>query len=149
MEEKFINFLKKSELYNEEVLDYIKYRTTRVDYRQDGSGDFIGCFPIVIDGLVQDIWLCVPKMVDDISVSINIHEYVHLLRAYKSLGKRPVDNEYSELLPIMYEFAYLKDVGNQEYLEKYKQNILDDGYEYLKDLVNYLDSGDKVLRKSK
>lgn len=133
MEEKFIEFLKKSELYNEDVLDYIEYRTTYVDYKEKGAMDFVGCYPILEDGMVKDIRLCVPNMVDDVSVSINIHEYVHLLRIYKSLGKKFVESEYEELLPIMYEFAFLEDVGNTEYLEKYKEDIKDD--EVLKVLV--------------
>ena len=133
MEEKFIEFLKKSELYNEEVLDYIEYRTTHVDYKEKGAMDFVGCYPILEDGIVKDIWLCVPNMVDDISISINIHEYVHLLRVYKSLGKKFEESEYEELLPVMYEFAFLEDVGNTEYLEKYKEDIKDD--EVLKVLV--------------
>ena len=125
MEEKFIEFLKKSELYNEEVLDYIEYRTTHVDYKEKGAMDFVGCYPILEDGMVKDIWLCVPNMVDDISISINIHEYVHLLRVYKSLGKKFEESEY--------EFAFLENVGNTEYLEKYKEDIKDD--EVLKVLV--------------
>lgn len=126
MEEKFIDFLKKSELYNEEVLDYIKYRTTRVDYKQEGAMDFVGCFPIIEHGIVKDIWLCVPNIVDDISASINVHEYVHLLRIYRSLGKEFKESEYEELLPVMYEFAFLEDIGNTEYLNKYKEDIKDD-----------------------
>ena len=42
MEEKYIEFLKKCELYNKDVFDYIEYRTTYVDYRQKGSMDFVG-----------------------------------------------------------------------------------------------------------
>lgn len=126
MEEKFINFLKETELYNEEVLEYIKYRTTHVNYKQEGAMDFVGCFPIIEDDIVTDIWLCVPNIVDDISASINVHEYVHLLRVYKSLGKEFIESEYEELLPVMYEFAFLESIGNTEYLNKYKEDIKKD-----------------------
>lgn len=126
MKKKYIDFLKKCELYNQEVFDYIEYRTTYVDYREKGSMNFVGCYPIIEDGIVKDIWYCVPKIVDDISISINIHEYVHLLRVYRSLGKEFIESEYEELLPVMYEFAFLEDIGNTEYLNKYKEDIKND-----------------------
>lgn len=149
MEEKYIEFLKKCELYNKDVFDYIEYRTTYVDYRQKGSMDFVGCYPIIQDGIVKDIWLCVPKIVDDISVSINIHEYIHLLRVYSFLGKKFIESENEEVMPVLYEFAFLNEVGNIDYLDKYKKAILAGDDENLKRIITHSDSTDKVLKKTK
>ena len=66
MKEKFINFLKETELYNEEVLEYIKPNTVKVDYSPEAI-DFIGCFPVTDENnKLRAIRMCVPKMIDDI-----------------------------------------------------------------------------------
>lgn len=122
MEEKFINFLKETEIYNEELFKYIKPKTVYLDHSEEAI-PFYGVFPIVDDNnIIKDIKLCVPKIKDDITVSINIHEYVHLLMVYRDLNKEYKESDYDELLPVMYEFYYLKD-NDPEYLEAYKEKI--------------------------
>ena len=46
MEEKFINFLKKSELYNEEFLNYLNDRTLITNHFEENK-DIIGTYPIL------------------------------------------------------------------------------------------------------
>ena len=87
MRNKFIKFLKDTEIYNEEVFEYIKPKTVYLDHSEEAT-HFYGVFPIVDDNnIIKDIKLCVPKIKDDITVSINIHEYVHLLMVYRDLNK--------------------------------------------------------------
>ena len=42
--QKFINFLKEHNLYNEEVVEYWKNNRTLFDYHDEEKRGFIGCF---------------------------------------------------------------------------------------------------------
>jgi len=102
---KFINFLKENELYDEEVFNYMKDRIRIVKYNET-SKDFFGCYPIVDENnILRDIKICVPNTIDDITVSINIHEYVHYLLTYRSLNKEYKEDKYAELMPVFYELS--------------------------------------------
>ena len=148
MYEKFIDFLKHYGLYNQEVFDFIKDKTRYVDYNKEEARDFIGCFPKMENDIVKDIRLCVPKIVDDVTVSINIHEYVHLLKIYSYLNKEYKESKYEEVLPTAYELLYLRN-NDFDYLKLYKEYIMSGDDEYLKYLVTFFDSTDKILRKNK
>jgi len=134
MRNKFIKYLKDTEIYNEEVFKYIKPKTVYLDHSEEAT-HFYGVFPIVDDNnIIKDIKLCVPKIKDDITVSINIHEYVHLLLLYRELNKEYKESDYDELLPVMYEFYYLKD-NDPEYLEAYKEKISKSNNKILKKYI--------------
>lgn len=134
MRNKFIKFLKDTEIYNEEVFEYIKPKTVYLDHSEEAT-HFYGVFPIVDDNnIIKDIKLCVPKIKDDLTVSINIHEYVHLLLLYRNLNKEYKESDYDELLPVMYEFYYLKD-NDPEYLEAYKEKISKSNNKILKKYI--------------
>ena len=140
MEEKYINFLKEYNLYNEEIFEYMKDRIVYVDYKNENHRFFIGVYPKVDEGsnIVTDIRMYVPKIVDDISVSMNIHEYVHLISVYNNLNKEYVDDPYKELLPVMYELLYIKSINNNECLDIYKEHIKE-RVNYLKELLDIFD----------
>lgn len=148
MYEKFVDFLKCYGLYNQEVLDFIKNKTLYIDYKNVEAREYMGCFPIIKNGVVKDIRLCVPKIVDDVTVSINIHEYVHLTKVYSHLNKEYKESKYEDVLPTAYEFLYLRNT-DLDYLKLYKEYILSGDDEYLKYLVTFFDSTDKLLRKNK
>lgn len=134
MKNKFINYLKETELYNEEVFEFIKPKTIQLDHSEESSV-FYGVFPIVDDNnKVKDIRLCVPKIKDDITVSINIHEYVHLLLVYRNLNNEYKESEYDELLPIIYQLYYLKD-NDPEYLEEFREKISKSDNKVLKQYI--------------
>ena len=134
MYEKFIEFLKKYNLYDEEILNYISTRMIIVDYNHPDAKEMIGCFYKANHDIVTDFRLCVPKMVDDITVSINIHEYVHLLNMYKYLGREYQEDKYFEVLPVFFELIYLNDT-NPEYLEERKEYIRKSKYTSLKKMI--------------
>ena len=95
MYEIYIEFLKKYNLYDKEVFDFIKDKTVYVDYMNTDSENFIGVYPIVDkDNIVRDLRMCVPNIVDDISISMNIHEYVHLIKMYCQYSTLPDHNCY-------------------------------------------------------
>ena len=142
MYDKYIEFLKKYELYDQDVFDYISTRMIIVDYKHPDAKNLIGCFPIVRCGFVDDIRLCVPKIVDDISLSMNIHEYLHLLSTYKKLGKEYKEDKYDELLPVLFEFIYLSD-NNPEYLEERKKYVLSCRDSNLKKLITTFEEREK------
>ncbi|MBQ6546724.1 MAG: hypothetical protein IJL74_01850 [Bacilli bacterium] len=126
MYQKYIGFLKEYNLYDEEVLDYIKDKIIYIDYKKESFKEFVGCYPMIDNGIVKDIRLCIPKITDDISIAINIHEYVHLLKMHKYLDKEYVFKKDEEVLPVFYEMLFL--VNNQtketdEYIEFYRTYI--------------------------
>ena len=139
MEEKFINFLKKYNLYREEIFKYIKPRTRRIDYKDNNAFNFIGVYANLDNNdILRDIKMVVPYMVDDNSIAINIHEYIHLLYIYDYLNKEYVFNNYEELLPVLYELMYSKENNNVEYINMYINHIKEED-NYLKVLLDIYD----------
>ena len=148
MEEEFINFLKKHNLYKEEIIEFIKPRTFYIDNLDDYSMSFVGCYPKVEKNIIKDIRLCVPRIVDDITLSINIHEYVHLYKMYHYLNKEYHFNKYEELLPVMYELIFLKENNSVDYLNFYIEHIKSKN-NYLMILLELLKLDDKGFVKKK
>ena len=138
MEDKFINYLKKTEIYNEELLNYLKDNTKVIEYSEDAN-DFIGTFPQVDENnILTGIKMCVPKMTNDITVGMNIHEYVHALMLYRNLNKEYVEDNQAELMPTFYELYYYKDNNVDDYLNFYIEHIKEKG-NYLTMLLNIFD----------
>ena len=143
--EKFINFLKKVELYDEDILEYIEGRTIHIDYDKDHALEFYGCYPLIKDNIVKDIRLCVPTIKDDITVAINIHEYIHLIKVFNYLNKEYVFDQTEELLPVIFEFLYFRQEEKnnkklQHYVEFYKSYIRENGEESLKMFIDIYDN---------
>lgn len=138
MEDKFINYLKKTEIYNEKLLNYLKDNTKVIEYSEDAN-DFIGTFPQVDENnILTGIKMCVPKMTNDITVGMNIHEYVHALMLYRNLNKEYVEDNQAELMPTFYELYYYKDNNVDDYLNFYIEHIKEKG-NYLTMLLNIFD----------
>ena len=138
MEDKFINYLKKTEIYNEKVLNYLKDNTKVIEYSEDAN-DFIGTFPQVDENnILTGIKMCVPKMTNDITVGMNIHEYVHALMLYRNLNKEYVEDNQAELMPTFYELYYYKDNNVDDYLNFYIEHIKEKN-NYLTVLLNVFD----------
>ena len=146
MYEIYIEFLKKYNLYDKEVFDFIKDKTVYVDYMNTDSENFIGVYPIVDkDNIVRDLRMCVPTIVDDISISMNIHEYVHLIKMYSNLNKEYVEDKYKELLPVMYELLFLKSINFDEYIDIYIEHIKKED-NYLKVLLDIFNLNDNKIK---
>ena len=138
MEDKFINYLKKTEIYNEELLNYLKDNTKVIEYSEDAN-DFIGTFPQVDENnILTGIKMCVPKMTNDITVGMNIHEYVHALMLYRNLNKEYVEDNQAELMPTFYELNYYKENNVNDYFNFYIEHIKEKG-NYLTMLLNIFD----------
>ncbi len=146
MKDKFVKFLEDTDLYNERALNYIKPKTVCLDHSEEGFS-FYGCFPILDDNnKVMDIRLCVPKMEDDITVAINIHEYIHLLKVYNNLNKEYVSDSYEELVPVMYELAYLNRVDSNEQVAEYIE-FLEEKKESLREELGLVNSNKESDKK--
>ena len=152
MEEKYINFLKKYDLYREDIFEYMKDRTKCVDYRLDESKRFYGVFTNIENGIIKDIRVMVPYIVDDTSISIRIHEYIHILKLYDYLNKEYVFTDYEDLLPVFYELVYAKENNNYDYINE-RIDELKDNFNYLKVVLDLFDqnkeNNNKKLIKNK
>lgn len=106
--DKYIQFLKEHNLYNIELLNYIKANSTYFDYREEENRDYIGCFfKLNKKKKLEKISLVLPFIIDEQTVIINIHEYIHAFMYYKYLGKKVVFDNTIEILPMLYEKIYL------------------------------------------
>ena len=83
---KFINFFKEQNLYNEEMFTYFGNNSILFDYRDEDYHPFIGCFYLTKDNKVTKISLVVPYLNSEVSTLINIHEYTHAIILYKHLN---------------------------------------------------------------
>ena len=121
----FVLFLKKYNIYDEEIYRYYLENANRFDYYNDDFlRNFIGC-SLIIDnkhnGLKQII-PTVPYPVDDVTTLINIHEYVHLFSIYNKLGKKYKKDISEEVLPIFYEKLFVLENGNSN-LNNYEKQL--------------------------
>lgn len=70
---------------NQEFINFMKSRTKRYDFKTDAPW---GCFPQVdSNGILENIKLLVPKIIDEKTLLINIHEYTHAYELYPLIGK--------------------------------------------------------------
>lgn len=141
---KFVEFLKSHNLYEEQAFRYIWKNALYIDYLNEEVRDFIGCFFIYENGYLTKIRLCVPYIVDDKTVLINIHEYVHAFLLYYKLNTKYKIGIEKEVLPLFFEKLYILENpgrGLEEY-ERYlnqfiiKENILE--YKLALDVVDDL-----------
>ena len=82
--------------------------------------------------------MCVPKMTNDITVGMNIHEYVHAVTLYRYLNKEYEEDKQEELMPTFYELNYYKDNNVDDYLNFYIEHIKEKD-NYLTMLLNIFD----------
>ena len=149
MKDKYINFLKKYDLYREDIFDYKKDKTKYIDYRQEKSEYFIGVFPNIDNGIIKDIKMTVPYIIDNYSIAINIHEYIHILNLFDYIGKEYVFSNYEDLLPVFYELVFAKENNDINYINE-RINYLKDNFIYLQVLVDIFDpnNNQKTFKKT-
>lgn len=117
--QKFINFLKEHNLYNEEIINYWQKNKLVFDYLDDEKRQLIGCFYIIEKGKLKNIKIIVPFIDDDKTILINIHEYIHLLLLYPKIYKKCNIGIDSEILPLFYERIYIEENKTEELLNYY------------------------------
>jgi len=117
----FINFFKKHNLYDEEIFNYINKNSTRFEYDNEELIPFIGCYYIKnSQDILQKIKLYVPYITNQITVLINIHEYIHAIELYKKIGKKFKEDNLKEILPMLYERIYIKENPSKKLEEHLK-----------------------------
>ena len=119
--QKFIEFLKKHNIYNEEVINYWTNNRMIFDYRDEEKRDLIGTYyQYNSNNTLQKIQLIVPWIDNDKTVLVNIHEYVHLLLFYPYLNKKCILGQDIEVLPIYFERVYIEENPTKELLDYYE-----------------------------
>ena len=116
---RFINFLKEHQLYNESALAYWKDNKICFDYKDDEKRDLIGCYYLFENDILTKINLIVPFIIDEKTILINIHEYIHFILLYNQLGKKYKIEKDKEILPLYYEKLYIEENKNKELLDYY------------------------------
>ena len=86
--EKYITFLKKHNIYNENIINHMNLYCTYFDYIDEEKRDFIGCFYTEDKyNRINKIHAFIPHIDSDITLLINLHEYIHLVILHDHLGK--------------------------------------------------------------
>jgi len=156
--EEYINFLKKHNIYNKEILNYQKYHTYIVDYRDEDERKLIGCSFITSKyNILKQINLCIPTLNSKIAILINIHEYIHLLTKYKYLNKKFKLTDNIEILPILYETLYVLETNDEaltNYYNKLNETIKKDSQKKYQialivkeELLNYYNENSPTYKK--
>lgn len=118
MYNKFVNFLKQHNLYDEEIFDFYWNNSFMFDYLDDELRKFIGCYFIFDNSeLLKKIMICVPFVNDDKTVLINVHEYVHVFLMYPYMNKKCKIGMDIEALAIFYEKLYILENSSPELIE--------------------------------
>lgn len=118
MYNKFVNFLKQHNLYDEEIFDFYWNNSFMFDYLDNEFREFIGCYFIFNDSKhLKKIMICVPFTDDDKTVLINVHEYVHVFLMYPYINKKCKIGMDIEALAIFYEKLYILENSSSELIE--------------------------------
>ncbi len=105
--EKFIDFFKEHNMYDEEMFRYLRENSTLFDYRDKDMVKNIGCY-YALDSKdkLKGIALVVPFIDSEKTILINIHEYAHGITAYSKLGKKYKHTLDREIIPMLLEKIY-------------------------------------------
>lgn len=137
MYNKFVNFLKQHNLYDEEIFDFYWNNSFMFDYLDDELREFIGCYFIFDNSKhLKKIMICIPFASDDKTVLINVHEYVHVFLMYPYINKKCKIGMDIEALAIFYEKLYLLENSSPELIEFAN---------YLDSKIFYANKGEYVL----
>ncbi|MBQ9071628.1 MAG: ADP-ribosylglycohydrolase family protein [Bacilli bacterium] len=77
-------FFKQENIYNEKYFDFI--RTKIKTLPSECPLDWYGCFPLLKEGILNDIVLLVPEITSERDILVNIHEHTHALELFEELG---------------------------------------------------------------
>lgn len=163
---KFVNFLKKHELYDEKVFQYIWEKALMLDYRDEDYSFLLGSCGIVIDRKrnLLDIQPCLPFLMDDKAVAMAIYAYINSLMLIPKVGRKYKENMVNNyVLPMFYEILYILENPTKQLLT-YEQNMRNDLLKYgshnYKTILNCVDqlvesykidnsSNKQIVRKAK
>ena len=116
--DKYINFLIKHKLYNEQVLKYIDEFAIRFNYYDENQRDYpTSTFPVKdIDGRIIGIRIIIPIIDDNITTVLNIQEYIKASIYCSQIGNIAEDtNAQIELaLQILYTKLYIAENQTEE-----------------------------------
>ncbi len=120
---KFIDFFKKYNLYNEEVFNYIKQQTIIFSIYNEELMNVRGiCYNYNKLEQLTSFTLYVPYINNEKTAFMNIRPYVQAICAYPKLGKKYKTAADIEIIAFYFERLYLQDNPNQE-LEEYLNKI--------------------------
>ncbi|MCI6266834.1 MAG: hypothetical protein MR598_08335 [Erysipelotrichaceae bacterium] len=143
--DKFRDFLKRHELYEEKSFQYIWKQAVFVDYREEDIRDLIGNCAVILDNKekILNIIPCFPFLRDDITVVISIYAYVQALMQLPRLEKKYQENIlYGYILPMYYEKLYILENENEvllQYEENMINHLLKDGSSKYQDILKCRD----------
>lgn len=120
---KFINFFKASGFYDKEIFNYIWQHSVLFNYLELENQNGIGIYYIFNkSNKLIDFKIVVPYIDSEITLFINIHEYMHAIDAYYKLGKKIKFDELCEVNSLLFENIYLSSTNNKQ-LEQYKSEL--------------------------
>ena len=142
-----INFFNKYEFYDKKIFEYIEKNSMIIDINRDKNLVFIGCFPKVEKDILVGFKIILPKIVDDKTLFIWLHEYLHAISLYKKIGLEYFEDCNEEVMPVCYEKLFVLD--NPRFASYYEER---DNYLKNTDIMSYkiaLEKRDSLVRKLK
>ena len=121
--QKFIDFLKKHNIYDENIVRLWQENSIHFNYMEEEKRDLIGCYYIFKNNILTKINLIVPFIEDEKTVLINVHEYIHFYLLYHKIGKKCNLELDKETLPILFEKIYVEENDSKE-LNTYYQYLI-------------------------
>lgn len=142
MEQKFVSFLKKHELYNFKCFSYFEYQAVKIDYEDIKDVLFLDCVLETKFGYLQGFIPIVPYLSNDKTVAMNIYAYVQALQLIPKVGKKYEEQFIHSLLPLLYLRLYLVENANEvlwNYEKSIEHKLLNDESEQSKILLQQID----------
>ena len=104
---KFLDFLRKNNLYNQKSFAFISYHTTNIDYNEETKDQIGYTYTKNNEDKIIDFKICVPTIEDEKTLIINIRNYIYALFLYEMLGKKEKIGEVQEAIALFYERLYI------------------------------------------
>lgn len=130
MKEKIIEQLKNYSIDKEIIFEFFNQHNLNINKIKDKiitypccDLDIIGVYPKIENNILVDYKIRVPKIDNLYNALINIHEIIHGLILENNLNMTYKDNEYEEVLPMLYEDIFVDYlVNNKQYNIRYIYN---------------------------
>ena len=109
-QENFLNFLRKHNLYDEDLLAYINNHTIIFDYLDEDRRKSIGIYSEYDkESKLRRFTLCLPSLNSPEAELITIHFYINAIELFNHLGTTYTTTKESKILPMLYEKIYLSE----------------------------------------
>ena len=121
MNESVLKFYRQLGLLTPPMESYLKDRITLIDEKYETHMSFIGTYSTVVDGVLKELKVIIPKGDSFQIYCMQVHEVGHFIQKYPYLGK-PIERHCgNEIFPIAMERLFIEQSEDSKLISWFNQ----------------------------